>query len=196
MRTEFAVSDCPSGDKVGVRTHGILRMYAPRALLALAALAAVVAWWLLLRPVSLGGPATYVIVSGRSMEPQLRSGDLALVRKHASYEVGDLITFQAEGREVIHRIVGGDATDGFVVQGDNNPSPDIWRPRPNEIVGAKWFSVPAGGRALALLRQPANFAILMAALTALMLLEGGRTRQRRTTTDRSEASSAGENGHA
>ena len=76
---------------------------------------------------------------------------------------------------MIHRIVGGNANDGFVVQGDNNPSSDIWRPKPSEIVGTEWFSVPAGGRGLVFVRQPTNFAILMATLTALMLLGSGRT---------------------
>ncbi len=145
----------------------------------MATLGFVAIWFVLFRPASLGGATSYVIVSGRSMEPTLRSGDLAIVREQASYDVGDLIAFRAEGGEVIHRIVGGNANDGFVVQGDNNPSPDLWRPKPDEIVGTRWFSVPEGGRWLVFFRHPTNFAILMATLAVLVLLGSGQMKHQR-----------------
>lgn len=135
----------------------------------------VAAWSLLLRPASLGGPASYVIVAGRSMEPGLRLHDLAIVRKRDGYRVGDVIAFRVPEGEVIHRIVGGDAQSGFVTKGDNNAEPDLWRPRPAEIKGALWFRVPAGGRALEFLAQPVNAAITVGSLAAFWLLvrEGG-----------------------
>jgi hypothetical protein len=37
------------------------------------------AWFLLLRPVTLGGPVGYVIVAGVSMEPAFHTGDLAVL---------------------------------------------------------------------------------------------------------------------
>ena len=131
------------------------------------------AWFVLLRSASLDGPASYVIVSGRSMEPALRLHDLAIVRARDSYRVGDVIAFRVDEGEVIHRIIGGDATHGFVVQGDNNPSPDLWRPQPAQIEGALWVQVPAGGRAIEFLRQPVNAAIVVGSLTVFWLLLRG-----------------------
>jgi signal peptidase len=144
-----------------------------KALPALACLAIVAGWFLLLRPASLGGPASYVIVAGRSMEPGLRLHDLAIVRKQGAYHAGDVIAFRVPEGEVIHRIVGGDAQSGFVTKGDNNEEPDLWRPRPADIKGALWFRIPAGGRVLEFVARPVNAAILAGSLGALWLLMGG-----------------------
>jgi hypothetical protein len=46
---------------------------------------------------------------------------------------------------VIHRVVGGDATDGWITRGDNRDTPDIWRPRAGDIVGTVRGIVPQGG---------------------------------------------------
>jgi signal peptidase len=143
-----------------------------KALQALACLAIVAGWFLLLRPASLGGPASYVIVAGRSMEPGLRMHDLAIVRKQGDYHTGDVIAFRVPEGEVIHRIVGGDAESGFVTKGDNNEEPDLWRPRPADIKGALWFRIPAGGRVLEFVARPVNAAILAGSIAAFWLLVG------------------------
>lgn len=149
------------------------KVIALRGLPALACLALLGVWFFLLRPAALGGPASYVIVAGRSMEPGLQMHDLAIVRKQDSYGVGDVIAFRVPEGEVIHRIVGGNADGGFLVKGDNNEEPDLWRPRPSDIEGALWLRVPAGGRALEFLAQPANAAIAAGSLAAFWLLVGG-----------------------
>ena len=128
-------------------------------------LALMATWFLLLRPVTFGGPAGYIIVSGHSMEPTLLTGDLAVTQRQPSYAVGDIVAFETEGGVVIHRIVGGDAVTGYQVKGDNKERPDLWRPRPEIIVGKVWFWVPQMGSALAFVRQPAIFAGLAAAFT-------------------------------
>jgi signal peptidase len=153
-----------------------------------------VAWFFLLRPESLGGQASYVIVAGRSMEPTLQMHDLAIVRKRDSYGVGDVIAFRADGGEVIHRIVGGDASGGFVVRGDNNESPDLWRPRPPDIKGAMWWRVPGAGHALEFLLQPVNLAIVVGSLATFWLMVGRETKLRRRSPRRghSRAGPAGQ----
>lgn len=172
----------------------IWKLLALKALPMLAGVALLVAWFFLLRPGSLGGPASYVIVAGRSMEPTLPMHDLAIVRKRDSYGVGDVIAFRVDGGEVIHRIVGGDASEGFVVQGDNNESPDLWRPQPADIKGAMWLHAPGAGRALEFLLQPINLAIVVGSLATLWLLVGGETRPRRRShgRERSRAGAAGQ----
>lgn len=56
--------------------------------------AAPLAWWLLLRPTVLGGPAGYVLVAGESMRPALAPGDLVLVRRAARYRTGEVIAYR------------------------------------------------------------------------------------------------------
>jgi signal peptidase I len=113
-----------------------------------AALAAL-AW--LLWPVPLGGLATVTIVSGSSMEPTYHTGDLALVRRTGDIAAGDVIVYRVpagepgEGRHVIHRVIGGDAAGGWVTRGENRDTPDIWRPRPTDVLGTVRGTIPQGG---------------------------------------------------
>jgi signal peptidase I len=128
------------------------------------------AWFVLLRPVSLGGSVTYVVIRGDSMEPDYRSGDLLLVHSQSSYGSRDVIAYRVpdgevgEGLVVVHRIVGGSPGAGFSVRGDNNPSIDPWLPRGADVVGKAWVLVPGLGRVLVAIRQPLVLAALAASL--------------------------------
>jgi len=147
------------------------------------AIAAVVGWALFLRPQSLGGPAGYVLVSGKSMLPRYHTGDLVLVERHSSYRVGQVIAYRVPkgdpmaGAQVIHRIVGGDARHGFLVQGDNRTAPDVWRPKPADIVGAKVLRIPNAIVVLQYLRSPLTLALLAAALVFIRVLAFGGDRK-------------------
>jgi len=170
-------------------------------LLLLPLAAALVAWLFLLRPAFLGGPASYIMVAGRSMEPTLHTGDLGLTRKQDSYAIGDIVAFHvpkgepAEGAMVIHRIVGGSAAEGYLVQGDNKNAADPWRPTGHDIVGRLWFTVPGGGRLVWVLRQPLPLGALAGALGALSVLTAGSgKRARRGGTSRRRPADANPEG--
>lgn len=137
---------------------------------------ALVFWALYLCPQSLHGRAGYVLVSGHSMLPRYHTGDLVLVERKSSYHVGDVIAYRVPkgdpmaGAQVIHRIVGGDATHGFLVQGDNRTAPDVWRPRPSDIVGAKALRIPHAVLVLQFLRSPVLLALLAACFVFVRML--------------------------
>jgi signal peptidase I len=136
-------------------------------------------WAQYLRPQAFGGSAAYVLVSGKSMLPRYHTGDLVLVEKHSSYHVGELIAYRVPkgdpmaGAQVIHRIIGGDATHGFVVQGDNRTAPDVWRPKPRDIVGAKALRIPNAVLILQFLRSPILLALLAACFVFVRVLVPG-----------------------
>ena len=138
------------------------------------------AWILLLRPQLLGGPAAYIIVSGVSMEPALHEGTLVIATRQSSYSLGDVIVYRvpagdvAAGSDVIHRIVGGAATDGYVVQGDNTNAPDRWRPLVGDVIGREVIAIPAVGPAIGLLRSPLLVALAATTLVVWWLLGGSR----------------------
>jgi signal peptidase len=144
-------------------------------------IALIVGWFLLLAPTWIGGPATYVWVSGDSMEPTLRSGDFVILRRADAYASGDVVVYRVPqgepgaGTLVIHRIVGGSAEAGFVTQGDNKQHPDRWRPTSRDVLGSRWLVVPEAGRLIGWLRDPAIFASLAAGITvfAVMLIDWG-----------------------
>jgi signal peptidase len=129
-------------------------------------------WWLLLRPTTLGGSASYVVVSGTSMEPVLRSGDLVVVSRSDRYSTGEIVAFHADGGLVVHRIVGGNASSGFTVRGDNRATADLWRPRSDEIIGVVRLHVPLGGRVVETVRSAPALGLLAGA-GAFVLVQGG-----------------------
>jgi signal peptidase I len=143
--------------------------------------ALIVAWALLLRPQLLGGPAAYVIVSGASMEPNLANGDLVLATKKVSYRVGDVVAYQVpkgepgEGALVIHRVVGGSESVGYLTQGDNRQGRDLWRPRPSDVIGSVSIRVPRAGLLFALMRTPLGLAAF-AGLAVFLFVSAGRRR--------------------
>jgi signal peptidase len=143
-------------------------------------LAVAVAWAILLRPISMGGSTTWVFVRGTSMLPGYHTGDLVITHASPVYRVGDVVAYEVPagefgaGHVVIHRLVGGDAASGFVVQGDNNDAPDPWHPTPADILGRAWLWVPGLGRLISLVRQPITLAALATAIVVgLMILRGG-----------------------
>ena len=152
-------------------------------------LAVIVFWFVFLRPVSLGGPADYVIVSGLSMEPTLRTGDVVFALEQRSYAIGDVIVYRvpagepAAGDRVIHRIVGGSDTTGYRVRGDNKDGIDPWRPKNGDILGKARLTVPRVGSWLVLLRTPLGIALVAGLTTLLVALAGsapgGPRRERR-----------------
>lgn len=147
-------------------------------LCAIAALLAV-AWASWLRPTILGGDAAYVIIDGRSMEPTYEDGDLVLVRRSSSYDIGDVIAFRAGGQfndptRIIHRIVGG-TPDGYKTQGDNRDRLDPWEPTDADIIGKAQLHIPMAGDLAASIARPEFFAAMGGAAVVL----GGTRRRRR-----------------
>lgn len=127
-------------------------------------------------PTSLGGRVSYVRVSGTSMEPTMHTGDLAVVRRQSSYSAGDIVAFRipkgapGAGHLVIHRIIGGDGTAGYRLQGDNRGHPDVWRPMKAGVVGSRWALVPRAGSLVSGLAHPFVLATILGLLTVVLVV--------------------------
>jgi signal peptidase len=140
---------------------------------------AVLFWLWFMLPQALGGRAGWVLVDGKSMLPRYKTGDLVLVERQSHYRVGEVIAYRVPkgdpmaGSQVIHRIVGGDGTRGFVVKGDNRTAPDVWHPRDGDVVGAKLLRVPHAILLLQFLRSPLLLGLLASFVVFAMLLSGG-----------------------
>lgn len=147
---------------------------APTAVIAVALLLGA---WLLFAPAKLGGATRYAVVEGSSMEPGLSRGDLVLVRAETDLTVGDVVLYRdpALGVRVLHRVT--DVDDGrLVLQGDANDFVDDARPRPSEVIGRYWFSIPRAGGVLLWMAQPLHAALLAFVLTLVALAGGGAAR--------------------
>ena len=128
-------------------------------------------------PTSLGGCTTLTVVSGHSMEPTYYTGDL-VVSRCGPVEVGDVIVYSPPdvgGARVIHRVVGGDAADGWVVQGDNNTFLDPWQPTDEDILGRAVLHLPKVGRLAGLLLSPLTWVSLLIVALAIVVWPGKRS---------------------
>ncbi len=135
-------------------------------------------------PQNMGGRAGWVVVSGTSMLPRMHTGDLVLVEKHPSYHVGEVVAYRVPkgqvgaGYEVIHRIIGGNATTGFTMKGDNRTGPDLWHPKNSDIVGAELVRIPKAFLLLRFLHTPLLLGLFAGFLIFFKILMGGKTEEK------------------
>lgn len=139
-------------------------------------------WFFTLAPTAFGGPASYVLVSGHSMDGTYATGDLVVTRQQDTYAKGDIVAFVVANGDskgqVIHRIIGGDGVTGYTVQGDNNPDPDPWQPTNADLVGRAWLHVPNAAWFFGLPREPRSVGLIAGLLTLVVLLIDERPRPR------------------
>jgi signal peptidase I len=96
-----------------------------------------------------------VVLTG-SMKPSINPGDIVLTAPPSRVEpaIGKVISYQARqfnGAPVgvfSHRIVGGNAKDGWVLKGDNNPDPDVQHPKGADVLGVVVYVIPFVGKLL------------------------------------------------
>jgi signal peptidase I len=164
-------TDCLGRDQVTRFRRHPLRTVANLLCCAVIAAILFVIW-----PQSLGGSVAYIKVQGHSMDGTYRSGDLIVVRKHSHYAVGDIITYRipngefGAGAQVIHRIVGGNGTTGFITKGDNRKSVDDWHPRNSDVVGESWLRAPGAGVWFSRISQPLPLGVIVGGLTVFVMV--------------------------
>lgn len=121
---------------------------------AIILMAAIAAWAVTTDRVS------YVITHGISMNPVYYQNDLVFVVKPDSYEIGQIAAYHGSGFEVLHRIIGGDATTGYIFKGDNNASADPVRVTAAELIGRPVLHVPKGGLWLKPMLSPTGLGMI------------------------------------
>lgn len=132
----------------GTRVRRVLR--AVLRVIRIASLVLLVPLLVYLWPVSLGGKATIVFVSGESMLPTISTDDVVVARAADSYAIGDVVVVEipegepGAGERIIHRLVGGSSTTGWFTQGDNRQYPDQWMLSDGDIVGRAQVIAPLG----------------------------------------------------
>lgn len=133
---------------------------------------------ILLWPAQWGGLSGITVVSGHSMEPTYRTGDLVVTWRSPAYEIGDIVSYTVPadqpgaGGHVIHRIsaiadAGGSPV--YTTTGDNNPAADQWALSSSDITGAAVLHVPGLGRLLRPALLPYVAAALIGAIVTVLL---------------------------
>jgi signal peptidase I len=122
------------------------------------------------------GKAGFVVTHGVSMNPVYYQGDLVIITRKPSYDVGQIVAYHRPGHSgvVLHRIVGGDG-NRFIFKGDNNPSVDPSTPTRSQLAGRAVLHIPQGGLWLERLTSPTALGLMAFAL----LTGSGRALQTR-----------------
>jgi signal peptidase len=97
-----------------------------------------------------------IVLTG-SMEPMISPGDLVLLAPtpRTQPKLGDVVSYTARrfsGESVgvfTHRIIGGDPVNGWLVKGDANPSPDVQKPKADDVSGVVFLVIPWIGKLMA-----------------------------------------------
>ena len=143
----------------------------------LAALALMIGWLVFLSPTALGGPVSYTIVSGTSMEPRLHTGDLLLMRRTDEYQIGDIASYRipegqlGAGDAIVHRIKSGDGASGYRTPGDDVDRADPWSPTQSDMIGKLFLRIPGAGLLLMFLRSPLGIAAIAGLATGYLVLK-------------------------
>lgn len=124
-----------------------------------------------------GNTLSVKIVQSGSMEPEIKTGSIVIIRKSENYQVGDVITFGSTSADRIpttHRIISDRVASGVVLyttQGDANNTADQREVREAEVIGKVLFSVPFVGYILDMARRPIGFILLIAIPAGFVLFE-------------------------
>ena len=104
------------------------------------------------------------------MEPTYYNDDFVFTLRRANYDVGDIVAFQVQNSIVIHRIIGGNVTEGYTIQGDNKAYPDTWHPTGDQIIGSTLLHIPNFGRYIMYLRNPFVFAGVIGIMYSMLVI--------------------------
>ncbi|QIW57533.1 signal peptidase I [Lactococcus raffinolactis] len=107
-----------------------------------------------------------IVVSG-SMAPAIKVNDIVIVHQvpQATYQKGDIVTYQSPGYPVTHRIAAI-AGDTLITKGDANDAAD--QPiKTRDIYGKVVLTLPKIGYLLRWLQEPLGLVVLVAGLIAI-----------------------------
>lgn len=143
-------------------------------------IAAIVIYMTVAAPIIMGFRPV-VVLSG-SMEPTYPVGSIVYYHKcnFDELQVGDAVTFKAEGALVTHRITTVNGISRTVVtKGDNNTTEDPVPVEENEIVGkATGFAIPYAGYFVTYGKKPVAIAVMAGILLINYVLESICSKQK------------------
>ena len=131
--------------------------------------------WIAFAPIQAGGQAAYIMVIGKSMEPNFHLGDMIIVKQGSHYNVGDIVAYKNTQLKsnVFHRIIGYES-GRYILKGDNNAWVDTYKPAPEEVIGKLWIYLPGAGKIIQRIRTPLNMALIVGVIAGFFLFNSMR----------------------
>jgi signal peptidase len=113
------------------------------------------------------GFRSYTVMTG-SMRPTLPVGSMVFTRPQATYNIGDIITFNRGNITITHRIIAKEGPS-FVTKGDANNAADVQKVLARDIIGKDIAIVPFIGRVAGFIKTPLGFGLLLGLPTLLFV---------------------------
>ena len=128
-------------------------------------LIAAVALLLVISTFPITGNFQVLTVLSGSMEPDIRTGSIVVIKPVESYKIGDVITFgNNKETPTTHRIENMEVTEGrvlYTTKGDANNAPDAKTVMEKDIIGKVLFTVPFVGYAVDVVKKPIGFMLII-----------------------------------
>lgn len=116
-----------------------------------------------------------LVVQSGSMEPEIHTGSVVIIKSAEEYKLNDIITFGRSRRTPVpttHRIVEIKNDNGeisYATKGDANSSTDMSDVKHEKVIGKVMFSVPYFGYIVDMAKKPWGFAAIIG-LPALIII--------------------------
>ena len=122
-----------------------------------------------------GNYKAFTVQSG-SMEPKIKVGSLIFSKPAGDYNVGDIVTFQAQGGKttVTHRVMEKNTRDGaveFVTKGDANEDLDPDAIKKENIIGKTFLILPWIGYPIGYAKTKIGFILLILIPSIIIIYE-------------------------
>jgi signal peptidase len=126
-----------------------------------------------------GNIKVLTVLSG-SMQPEIKTGSVVIVRPVQDYKINDIITFGPFSKTkppTTHRIHDIKVVNGqpiYITKGDANNAPDTREIQKKDVIGKVLFDVPYVGFAVDVARKPFGFALIIIVPAALIIFDEGK----------------------
>ena len=126
-----------------------------------------IALLLIISVLPISGNFKIMTVLSGSMEPEIKTGSIVVVKPTSEYKIGDIITFEQVKRNttsITHRIHEMKVIEGapvYITKGDTNNTPDTREILEKDIVGKVLFDIPYLGFAVDFARKPLGFLLII-----------------------------------
>jgi signal peptidase len=123
------------------------------------------------------GNIKFLTVLSGSMEPEIHTGSVVLVKPFDNYKIGDIITFGEMSKTktpTTHRINDIKVVDGkpvYITKGDANNAPDQKEIAAKEIIGKVLFGVPYAGFAVDAAKKPFGFMLIIVVPAVIIIYD-------------------------
>jgi len=122
------------------------------------------------------GFSQIIVISG-SMQPDIKAGDLIIIKEQAAYKEDDVVTYRKDQVLITHRVVEVN-TSGVITKGDANNTNDGLATM-SDIEGKVVLCIPGAGKFVLFLRTPTGMLAVIGLIFLLYVINSAAQKLKR-----------------